>query len=346
MKKWVTNIFRKSNFEDKTKYRLVLSQNERNIPLPQELFSNFINSLTHKDLFFYPNTFNLQRKLTSYHGIKSEQLLLTNGSDGGLRLLFELFDLTSKNVITTQFHFPMYSVYSEINNCELLRISYTEDRYNIQDIIKAINPDTKFVILANPNSPIGDYHSIQEFEPLLNTGVTVIVDEAYIELCDKPSLVNYVDKYPNLIILRTFSKGFGAAGIRVGYIIANAELINALSKITPMYEISSISTKYCEYILDNIEYYSMYLKSTMEKKQQAYTFLEKSKNLRVKNTDSSWFFIQHKQDNKILSDFFSYNSIAIRTINLDSNSTNTEWYKFNYDLAVDSLNIVEQLADV
>ena len=91
-----------------------------------------------------------------------------------------------------------------------------------------------------------------------------MIDEAYIEFSDKESFIKYIDDYPNLIITRTFSKGFGAAGSRVGMTFSNPHYIENISKFRQMYEISGVSMKYCEFLLNNHHLVDTYIKEFVE----------------------------------------------------------------------------------
>ena len=147
------------------------------------------------------------------------------GSDVGIKSVFETFT-DGGRVVTSEPSFPMYKVYSELYQCEYFGIPHEED-YTIstEKILSNITHDTDLVILANPNSPMGEYKSFDEIRIILEQDVPVLIDEAYIEFSDRNSIINEINNYPNLFITRTFSKGFGAAGCRVGMVFSNEENI-------------------------------------------------------------------------------------------------------------------------
>ena len=117
----------------------------------------------------------------------------------------------------------MYKVYSELYQCEYIGVEHEKDyTISVNKILSQINDNTDLVILANPNSPMGEYKQFEEIIPILEKGVPTLIDEAYIEFKEQnESFVKHIDKYPNLIITKTFSKAFGAAGCRVGCVISN-----------------------------------------------------------------------------------------------------------------------------
>lgn len=338
MKHHLQKVIRKDNTESKEEFKIVLTQNERNLPLPQSLLTQFKESITDRDIAFYPDLSTLKQKIANYNKIETDNILITPGSDVGIKLLFELFDVKGKNVITSEFCFPMYQVYADINQAELKRVNYSGMNIDVNSIIEAIDKDTQFILLANPNSPIGDYIVKEDIVKLLETDITVVIDEAYIELTNYRSIIDSIDTYTNLIVLRTFSKAFGAAGLRVGYIATSKTIMNSLSKLRFMYELSSLSAKYIEFILDNIKHYESYIRNTLEYKEELYANLEKTQNkILIHNTDSSWFWIRGRKGNKAIDKILSDEKISVRKMILPID--NEEWIKFNYDLKLESTKI-------
>lgn len=337
MKKHLNSIVRKSPNENKLNNKLTLTQNERNLPLPLSFFKEFKASITEQDIAFYPNLTKFTKKLANYIGVKPSNIMLTPGSDAAIKILFEAYNVEGRNIVTTDYHFPMYSVYASIHQTEVKTVKYQNDKINIKQVIEAVDENTEFIILANPNSPLGDHTKITDIIKLLKTGIPVIIDEAYIELTKKDSVVTLISEYSNLIVLRTFSKGFGAAGMRVGYIVSGNHNMKTISKLKFMYEIAGIAAKYCEFILDNIKNYESYLRTTLKGKQDLYRSLSKpSSNVVTQDTDSSWFFIRGKKNNNNLHKLFEEQKISIRTIVLPDGN---EWFKLNYDLAIESTNL-------
>ena len=232
VKKHLRDVVRKFNVVDKEKFDYVLSQNERNLQLPYKLYSEFISSLKHTDFSFYPDLDSLKTKIRQYTNCNN--VFLTPGSDFGIKTIFELYDLEDREVLTSNYFFPMYQVYADIHMAELVKVEYKEQQFNIGDLIKNITENTALIILANPNSPIGDTYTLEDIELLLDKGIPTIIDEAYIELSNAESAIKLIEKYSNLYVTRTFSKGFGAAGCRVGYICTNKANLEMLEKLRLM----------------------------------------------------------------------------------------------------------------
>ena len=238
MKKHLSKIVRKFDTENKSDYDWVLNQSERIKELAFFDWNRFKQSLTQEDFFLYPNTIQFRKKLAKYYNTDNDNIFLCAGSDVGIKSVFETFT-DGGRVVTTDPSFPMYKVYSELYKCEYIGVPHEEDyTISVGRILSEVDDNTDLIILANPNSPMGEYKSFDEILPILETGVPTLIDEAYIEFTEKnKSFIEHIDKYPNLIITRTFSKAFGAAGCRVGAVVSNKDNIELIGKFRQMYEI-------------------------------------------------------------------------------------------------------------
>ena len=230
MKPHLHRVNRIFDYTDKSEYDFILNQSERSQPIPHSYYTKFLRSLKQEDFAYYPNTKNFKEKICKFYNVKTENLFLSDGSDVGIKSIFESFT-TYDRIITSEPSFPMYKVYSELYQCEYFGIPHEKDyTISMENILSNITHDTNLVILANPNSPMGEYKSFDEIRTLLEQDVMVLIDEAYIEFTDNESMIQYIDEYPNLLVTRTFSKGFGAAGCRVGMTFGHKDTIELLSK--------------------------------------------------------------------------------------------------------------------
>jgi len=338
MKKHLKNIVRKSNLLDKTAYKYVLDQNERNFLMHKGKWQDFINSLRQEDFFFYPNSKKFVRKLAKHIRVREYNIMLTPGSDTAIKTIFEAFELKGKNIVTTNYCFPMYDVYADLYEANLVKARYKRERFKIRNLIEKINEDTEFIIIANPNSPLGDLYTFDEIKMLLDTGKYVVIDEAYIELTEAESVTTLIDEYQNLIVTRTFSKGLGAAGCRLGYIVSCRENMEILSKFRMMYEVNSIGLLYGEYILDNYPEYLRYLQTTIKQKKLLVSQLQ-NMHYNIVDTDCTWFFIEKTER---LEQIFRDHWVSYRTLTLPGRRS-SEWIKFNYDLALRNTYFINDL---
>jgi len=295
MKPHLHKVERRIDYTDKSEYDFILNQSERSQPIPQSYYTKFLRSLKQEDFAYYPNTKNFKEKICNFYNVKPENLFLSDGSDIGIKSIFETFT-TCGNIVTSEPSFPMYGVYASLYDCPYRGIHYNKDtrQLSIEHMLKFVDDETELIILANPNSPIGDYKTIDEIKPLLDTGIPVLIDEAYIEFSDKESFIKYIDDYPNLIITRTFSKAFGAAGCRVGMTFSNPHYIENISKFRQMYEITGVSMKYCEFLLDNHHIVEKYINDVVEERKKILTLM---KDFSILNSEANWIHFNTHDDN-------------------------------------------------
>lgn len=191
-----------------------------------------------------PHQRNVKDELAKIKGIRPEEILLGNGSDEVLDLLFRAFCEPGKdNVITLPPTYGMYKVLSEINNIENREVLLSEDfDPQVSAILDKADTHSKLLFLCSPNNPTGNTFSEEKVEELLQKfNGLVIIDEAYIDFSGKESWLSRLQQYPNLVITQTLSKAYGMAGIRLGICCASEEIIEILKKIKPPYNVNELT---------------------------------------------------------------------------------------------------------
>jgi histidinol-phosphate aminotransferase len=191
-----------------------------------------------------PNQNNVKKLLSEIKGIDKRNLLLGNGSDEVLDLIFRAFCEPHKdNIITLPPTYGMYSVLANINAVENKKVLLNKDfQPQVKQIIGAADKNSKILFLCSPNNPTGNSFSeaiIREL--LLKFKGLVVLDEAYIDFSAKESWLKNLDKYPNLVIIQTLSKAYGLAGIRLGACYASREIIAVLNTIKPPYNVNELT---------------------------------------------------------------------------------------------------------
>jgi len=194
----------------------------------------------------YPDPLQRQLKsiISKQKNIPPDQILLGNGSDEVLDLIFRAFcEPAIDNVITLPPTYGMYGVLANLNNIEnrevLLDLEFQPD---LNEIIRTRDAQTKLLFICSPNNPTGNLISIKKIEYLLeNFSDLVVIDEAYIDFTNQQSWISKLNEFPNLIVTQTLSKAYGLAGIRLGICCASAEIISVLNKIKPPYNINGLS---------------------------------------------------------------------------------------------------------
>jgi len=338
MKKWLYGVERKYSITDKSKYNFVLDQSERTNHIGG--FEGFLQNITQEDFLLYPNTNNFKKKISKFYNKDIDNIFLCAGSDVGIKSIFESFT-DGGRIISSNPSFPMYKVYSELYNCEYFGIPHEEDyTISMEKILSNITNDTDLIILANPNSPMGEYKSFDEIRVLLEQDVPVLIDEAYIEFTDNESLLSYTDEYSNLLVTRTFSKAFGAAGCRVGMVFSNKNNIELVSKFRQMYEISGVSIKFCEYLLDNYTIVDDYIKNVNYEKNKLISILEKK--YEVIDSNCNWIHFNDQSDNKKTIEIFEKSKVLVKYCEIP-NDDRKKWCRMTIQPNITNSNFIKEI---
>ena len=186
----------------------------------------------------------LKRTLADIKQVKSEQILLGNGSDEVLDLIFRTFcEPGEEEVLILPPTYGMYSVLAKLNNIIVKEVPLNKNfEIEIDSVLEAVNQKTKIIFICSPNNPSGNAIPLDQIEQLLDRfkGI-LVVDEAYIDFSEQKSALSILDQYPQLLVCQTFSKAYGLAGIRLGMCYANPLIINYFNKIKPPYNVNSLT---------------------------------------------------------------------------------------------------------
>ena len=191
-----------------------------------------------------PQQNDIKEILSTIKNVGKENILLGNGSDEVLDLIFRAFcEPNQDNIITLPPTYGMYNVLANINaitNTEVLLSSDFQPK--VQQILEVADEHSKILFLCSPNNPSGNSFTTENVEELLNKfkGL-VVVDEAYIDFSDQQGWLNRLEEFPNLIITQTLSKAYGLAGIRLGVCYASKEIIAVLNSIKPPYNVNELT---------------------------------------------------------------------------------------------------------
>jgi histidinol-phosphate aminotransferase len=204
---------------------------------------NNIGSLAGENYNRYPDPHQkkLKEVIACIKGVKPSQIFLGNGSDEAIDLLFRMVCRPGQD---SMLHLPptygMYEVSANLNEVQLDAVQLTADfQVPVQDVLEKVKPTTKLIFICTPNNPTGNIIEPGSIETILrNFNGLVILDEAYIDFADSPSWTTRLEEFPNLVVLQTFSKAWGMAGLRLGMAFASKEIISLLDKIKPPYNIN------------------------------------------------------------------------------------------------------------
>lgn len=203
------------------------------------------------NMHIYPDggCFELKHTLADFLNVKPEQLTIGNGSENVLELIVKSYLHPGNSAVISQFAFLTIPILIQSYAAITKVVPAQNWGHDIPNMIKAIDDSTRIIFIVNPNNPTGTYTSIAEFELLMKSvpaNVLVVIDEAYSEYIhqdDYPIVQSYLDKYPNLIITRTFSKVYGLAGLRLGYAISSPEVADILNRARLPFNVNSVAAK-------------------------------------------------------------------------------------------------------
>ena len=275
--------------------------NENPEGLPKEFVDSVLKEITPEFLSIYPEPDKFLNKYANFIGAKYENVVATNGSDMAIRYILETFGKEGKNVVTVSPSFEMYWVNCNILGLKHKPVSYNEDlTINIDNIVNAIDNDTRVVVLLNPNNPVGNVYTEEEFVKVLNktkeVGAVLVVDEAY-HYFYKNTFIEYALKEENVIVLRTFSKLFSIAAVRLGVAISNPEIIKYIKNAKLTFDANAVALLFGERLLDNPNIYKELIRIQDEGKQYTLNDL-KSKGYECRDCKGNFIFIKPKSNAK------------------------------------------------
>jgi histidinol-phosphate aminotransferase len=200
-----------------------------------------LRGLSGKELAMYPEYQAPTKILARYFGVKLEELLLTNGGDDALRVFFDTFVEPRSHILICEPTFPMYRYYAEIAGARVEVLHYSKEMdFPLADVLKALRKKPRVFFLANPNNPTGTLIDRAAIEKLLKAAphTAVVLDEAYADFSGVTG-VPWIHRHPNLFIAKTFSKGAGLAGLRLGAVIAQSESLALVRRALPPFPVNA-----------------------------------------------------------------------------------------------------------
>jgi len=259
---------------------LRLDFNENTVgPSPRVL--EVLRRLTDADLAAYPEYSRFQKQLASYLDIKEDELLITNATDEAIMVVMQTYIEKGFEIILPVPTFAMFKFYAQISDAKITEVLYKRDlKFPTKNVLDKITNKTKLVILCNPNNPTGTLIErkdiIKIVEKAASKEALVLIDEAYYEF-SKQTMIKDINKYNNLIVLRTFSKSIGLGGLRLGCAVANKEIIKDLAKVRSPYSINTAVIKAAEAALSDKAYVDWYVKQIEKGKKLIYEEFKKKK---------------------------------------------------------------------
>jgi histidinol-phosphate aminotransferase len=225
-----------------------------------------------------PNGGLLKKKLATVFSLSEKNFFIANGSESIIASLPRVFGEIGGEVVVPTLTFPMFKICSELANKQIIAVEMTDKLgIDLQKTLQLVTPKTNLIFLCNPNNPTGSIlakKDILNFLEKIPKRALLVVDEANIEFGGE-SVVDEIKRNTNLVVLRTFSKGFGLATIRVGFAVANEEITQKLEEETPPFQISGMSEQLAMTALDDAAFIAKTKTFTFEQRQLLTSQLKK-----------------------------------------------------------------------
>jgi histidinol-phosphate aminotransferase len=254
-------------------YKFLLDKNEKIGAHEKNTLEELQNKVTSELLSKYPNQQRAYSILSSFLNHPEDNIVLFPGSDSALKAVFESFIDPGDRVIIPSPTYAMAEVYAKLYQANVSSVEYLENKDIDIEKIKNIldeNPNTRMLYIPNPGQPFGNLISKNSMRAIIskaeNSGTLVVVDEAYYGFSNE-SVSDLVSEFTNLIVMRTFSKLFGLAGVRIGYLILPNYIKNIVQKVKPLHDINSFSLAALEVVIDNYDDTKNYIDTLMKAKE-------------------------------------------------------------------------------
>lgn len=262
---------------------------------PSRWLKELITKFDNIEINRYPDSsyISVRKLLAEYCSCDVDEIILTNGADEGLFMAGSLFIEPSSNVILST---PTYSYYEkmiQILGGKTLEVPRNLDfSDNFEEISNSIDDMTNMIILCNPNNPTGNIVDKKILQNLLDINdVPVVVDEAYFEYTGN-TVIDLINSYDNLIVIRTFSKAFGLAGLRVGYIVSSKSTTSLLNKVRPPNSVGTLSVNLSKIALQNIDWVNDNIKEILSEKKSFIERISKLDNVTIIPSSSNFMLIK------------------------------------------------------
>jgi len=245
---------------------ILLDFNERTLSPSSKVQKAIQNLLRTNTLQVYPEYGGLERKLAQYVGVDEDQVMVTNGSDQAIDLIFRTFTDVGDKVIIPTPSFAMFYQSAQVVGNKILKPLYLREdlSFPLEEVLGMVDKTVKLIVVCNPNNPTGTSVSIDIIKKVAQkaSNSIILVDEAYFEF-SQVTAVPLIKKYPNIVVTRTFSKAFGLPSLRVGYIVASSIYIKELLKVRGPYDVNMVALTAAIAALDEAKSIQEYVNEVM-----------------------------------------------------------------------------------
>ncbi len=258
--------------------KLRLDFNENTVGCSPKVLEHLRRALTPEMLAVYPEYTEARPALAAFFGVKEENFALTNGTDEAIQVLVNTYVDNGDDVIVLQPAYAMYRFYAEVAGAKIIEVAYRGEQldFPLEEVLKAIGPRTRAILIANPNNPTGTGVSLLGIERILKRArkAAVLVDEAYYEFSGVTAL-GLVDTHPNLFVSRTFSKLYGMAAMRLGVLFSHPANIEYVRKGQSPYSVNALAAMAVVEAIRDMKYVRNYVTEVLAARELLCVNLEK-----------------------------------------------------------------------
>ena len=242
------------------------------------------------DISSYPTYDKLYEKIASNYGVQCDEIELFNGGSSAIFTLFKHLNLNSCTIYS-----PAYLEYKKAS----LNFGYKLNLINRFENIDVEVKKNSLVIFVNPSTPDGKYYELEELmKKWIENSCTILIDESFLDFCDKPSAIKYLENYDKLYILKSMTKFYSSAGIRVGTIVSTKENIEKLKEFEPMWKLSQFDSIYLQNALEDKVFKSISIKINEKNRIELENILKSSTLVEEISTSSANYILVKLKDIK------------------------------------------------
>lgn len=293
--------------------------NERLIPFSESLQATITERIKQHDWNLYPEYTGIVEAVAAYAGLKdSKNLMLTSAGSEGIGLVFQACITSGDSVIIPTPSFTMFDHHAMIRNAKIIAPSYTNDlQFPFDEVMQLLTSSPKLLVICNPNNPTGTQVPLNQLQILIETaeqyGTLVMVDEAYVEFSAVTAL-SLLEQYENMVIVRTFSKAFGLAGLRAGYLMTSEVMIKEFLKIRSPYSLNMMAVYGIQACLQHQSELDAYIREVTNISKPLLMKYFIQNNITHFPTDANFILIQ-PEDKTTFIKYMEANGIRLRNRN-------------------------------
>ena len=326
-----------------------LASNENPLGFSPYVKEAVLEAIKESNLYPDGNSTLLKEAISKKYGISPEMILPTCGSDEMLDLIAKTFIEQGDEVVMAEITFSRYFATSQMMGASIKKIPMKNLGYDMDGFKKAITPNTKIVWLCNPNNPTGTFFSEKELAALMESvspETLVVYDEAYSEFAAHPDYpknsLKFLEKYKNILILKTLSKAYGLAGFRLGYTIGDPELLSAINKIRNPFNVTLLTQAAAAAAIKDEEFLAKVISNNEEGKLYIYEEFDKM-GLEYAKTQANHIIFNAKKDNSTVFNELLKRGVIIRPVVGFNPNT---WLRISLGTMEENREFIKELKEV